>query len=144
MASPLKLSKAYGTMNDAAIGGYKRILLNSVQWKTQEFAFWIILKAGQNQKANFHYTQPEGGDHDEVTLEVPHGVPVMAYCHTHPHTISTGNFSTGDKRSFVELRKYRPNVAFYLLNPDQEVRFATEECQFPAGTTVKWSNSVTP
>jgi hypothetical protein len=56
----------------------------------------------------------------------------------HPLTgrISTGNFSTGDKRSFEKLRKARKGIASYLLNPQSEIRRADDEKDFPAGIKV--------
>lgn len=147
MAGPIKLSKSYDTRDDAAIGGFKRVLLNSVQWKTQEFGFWVILqvvKAGGKSVPKYFYTEPEGGGSTGVTLTLPQGLMVRAHCHTHPHSVSTGDFGADDKASYQDLQKVRPGVVFYLLNPYQEVRLAVDEKQFLAGTSVKWSSTVTP
>lgn len=146
MAGPIKLSKPYDSRDDAAMGGFKRVLLNSTQWETEEFGFWVIMKVCPDKKTVKHYyTEPESsGGSGEVTLTLPQGVMVRAHCHTHPKRISTGNFSTGDKRSFQELQKVRPSTAFYLLNPAQEIRRAITDGEFPAGVTVNWNSKVTP
>jgi hypothetical protein len=144
MADPIKLSKPYDSRDDAAMGGFKRVMLNSNRWQTEEFGFWVILKVGSDKSVKYFYTEPVSGGSGEVTMTLPQGVIVRAHCHTHPHRISTGDFSTGDKRSFQELQKARSGIVFYLLNPAQEIRLAVTEDQFPAGVTVKWSSSVTP
>jgi hypothetical protein len=145
MAGPIHLSKPFDSPDDAAMGGFKRILQNGTAWLTQEFGFWVIMKVCPDKKTvKYFYTDPEGGGNTEVQLTLPEGVMVRGHCHTHPHSISTGNFSTGDKRSFVELREARPGIAFYLLNPAQEIRRAITGSEFPPGTTVNWNSSVTP
>jgi hypothetical protein len=144
MADPIKLSKPYDSRDDAAMGGFKRVLLNSNRWETEEFGFWVIMKVCPDKTVKYFYTEPEGGGSGEVTLTLPQGVIVRAHCHTHPKRISTGNFSTGDKRSFQELQKVRPGIVSYLLNPSQEIRRAITEGEFPVGVTVNWSSKVTP
>jgi hypothetical protein len=147
MADPLKLSKPYDSPDDAAMGGFRKVMGNSNKWLTNEFGFWIILKVVKvdgKSVPKYFYSEPESQDSDEVTLTLPKGVSVVGHCHTHPHSFSTGDFSTGDKRSFKALREVRPGIAFYLLNPSSEIRKAISEDQFPAGTTVNWDSKITP
>jgi hypothetical protein len=147
MSDPLKLSKAYASRDDAAMGGFMKVMKNSTAWHTNEFGFWVIMKAvkvGQKAVPNYFYSEPEDGGSSEVSLTLPRGVIVVGHCHTHPQRIQTGNFSTGDKRSFQELAKVRPGIASYLLNPASEIRRAVTEDEFPAGVTVNWDKNVTP
>ena len=147
MADPLKLSKPYDSPDEAAMGGFRKVMGNGARWLTNEFGFWIILKVVKvdgKDAVKYFYSEPEGQDSDEVTLTLPRGVSVVGNCHTHPHSFSTGDFSTGDRRSFQALRKARPGIAYYLLNPSSEIRRAINEKEFPAGTTVNWNSKITP
>lgn len=139
MSDPLKLSQPYDSLDLAVKAGFKKVMANNNQQQTQEFGFWVILKPGSDKKTvKYHYTEPIGDGSGEVTLSLPVGHPVRAHCHTHPKRISTGNFSTGDKRSFVKLRKARSGIIFFLLNPQSEIRRADTEKDFPAGIAVPW------
>lgn len=140
MSDPLKLSPAYNSVETAVKCGFKKIMANNSKHQTQEFGFWVVLKAVKgSQKPDYHYTEPvTDGSGSEVTLTLPTGIPVVAHCHTHPKRISTGNYSTGDKRNFVKLSKIRSGISFYLLNPQGEIRRATFEKDFPAGYVVPW------
>lgn len=144
MADPIKLSKPYASPDDAAQGGFKKIKQNGVQWHTNEFGFWIILKP-VDRRATYYYTQPESQDSgvsNEATL--PQGVSVVGRCHTHPKSIKSGDFSPKDKAQFLKLRNARPGIAYYLMNSAEQVRRAIAECEFPAGVTVNWNSKVTP
>jgi hypothetical protein len=59
MSDPISLSKPYQSRNDAAIGGFKRVLMNSKEWETKEFAFWVILKVNAKKVPEYFYTAPE-------------------------------------------------------------------------------------
>lgn len=145
MTEPVILSRPYPTRDDAAIAGFKKVMQNSQAWKTREFAFWVVLKPNASQRADYFYTQPVSDDSgSEVTAEWPRHQIVRAHCHTHPSRISTGNFSPGDKRMFMALRKDKPGVAWYLLNPQGEIRVADAECEFPAGKSVRLRDDVKP
>jgi len=147
MAGPLKLSKPYDSPDEAAMGGFKKVMANGTQWHTNEFGFWVILKVvkvdGQGAP-KYDYTEPEGDGASHVEMTLPRGVSVVGNCHTHPHSYQTGDFSTADKRSYVRLRAARPGIAYYLLNPASEIRRAITEAQFPVGTTVNWDRKITP
>ncbi|HLA96373.1 MAG TPA: hypothetical protein VK612_11685 [Pyrinomonadaceae bacterium] len=139
MSDPLKLSPPYNSVELAVKNGFKKVMANNNKQATQEFGFWVVLKpVKDSQTPTYHYTEPVDGGSGEVSLTLPPGVPVVAHCHTHPKRISTGNFSTGDKRSYVTLHKSRPGIAFYLLNPQSEIRRASAEKDFPAGFRVPW------
>jgi hypothetical protein len=139
MADPIKLSQPYDQMEPAVKAGFKKIMANNNQQETQEFGFWVVLKPTADKKtAKYHYTEPIGGGNSEVTLTLPVGHPVVAHCHTHPKRISTGSFSTGDKRSFDKLHEARPGITFFLLNPQSEIRRTATAKDFPAGVPVPW------
>jgi hypothetical protein len=116
-------------------------MANNNKQETEEFGFWVVMKVeaeGDKKVVKYYYTEAVGGGSSEVQLTLPIGQMVRAHCHTHPKRISTGNFSTGDKSSFVTLRDARPGIAWYLLNPQSEIRKANEEKDFPAGISVPW------
>jgi len=140
MADPVKLSQPCDSVELAVKAGFKKVMANNNRQEIEEFAFWVILKVGDDKKTvKYFYTEPEGsGSSEEVELTLPVGHSVRAYCHTHPKRISTGNFSTGDKTQFVELRKARPGIVWYLLNPQSQIRRADDEKDFPAGIDVSW------
>jgi hypothetical protein len=148
MSDSLALSKAYTSRDRAAMGGFKRIMGNSTAWHTQEFGFWVIMRAAKvnrRDQITFHYTKPQtDGENSEVTLTLPERAMVLGHCHTHPQRISTGNFSTGDKRGFEKLAKARSGIAYYLLNGSSEIRRAITAAEFPAGVVVNWEQGVTP
>jgi hypothetical protein len=140
MGDSLKLSQPFDSVELAVKAGFKKVMANNNQQETKEFGFWVIMKVRDDKKGvQYFYTDPSGQDSGgEVELTLPVGQMVRAHCHTHPKRISTGNFSTGDKRSFVKLREARPSIAWYLLNPQSEIRRANDEKDFPAGVTVPW------
>jgi hypothetical protein len=139
MGDPVKLSQPYSSVELAVKAGFKKVMANNNQQETKEFGFWVILKVADDKKTvQYFYTDPIDGGSGEVELTLPVGHMVRAHCHTHPKRISTGNFSTGDKRSFVKLREARKGIAFYLLNPQSEIRRADDEKDFPAGIVVAW------
>ncbi|WP_406694322.1 hypothetical protein V5E97_24925 [Singulisphaera sp. Ch08] len=131
------LSKAYDSVVDAVMGGFKKIMGNGVQWHTNEYGFWVISQPSPDKKKPvFHYTKPETNNAGHVEMTLPSGVPVFANCHTHPKSTKTGDFSTGDKRQFEMVRKNRPGIDWYLLNPSGQIRRATTAGDFPGGVPV--------
>jgi hypothetical protein len=139
MADPIKLSRPYDTRDKAAMGGFREVMANSTEVEHKEYAFWVILKVS-GKEVKYHYSTPEtDSSSDGVTLKYPVGHIVRAFCHTHPKSISTGNFSPGDLRQFKELaEKTNINIVFYLLNPQQQIRLAENEKDFTAGKSVAW------
>lgn len=142
MADPIKFNGPFDSVEAAVKAGFKKVMANNNKQETEEFGFWVVMKveaAGDKKVVRYYFTEPEsGGGSSEVTLTLPVGHMVRGHCHTHPKRISTGNFSTGDKRQFVELREKRPGITWYLLNPQSEIRKAGEEKDFPAGIAVPW------
>ena len=139
MPDPVKLSQPYDSVELAVKAGFKKVMANNNQQEIEEFGFWVVLKVGDDKKTvNYFYTEPIGGGSGEVTLTLPVGHMVRAHCHTHPKRISTGNFSTGDRGSFVKLREARPGIVWYLLNPQSQIRRADTEKDFPVGIDVPW------
>jgi hypothetical protein len=120
---------------------------DSNKWLTNEFGFWIVVqsfKVDGKAVSRYYYSQPQSHDSDQVELDLPKGVIVVGNWHTHPHTIKTGDFSTGDKRSFKAVKAVRPGIAFYLLNPASQIRRAQNEGDFPAGVGVDWNDKIKP
>jgi hypothetical protein len=142
MADPIKLNGPYDSVEAAVKAGFKKVMANNNKQETEEFGFWVVMKveaAGDKKAVKYYFTEPESsGGSSEVQLTLPVGQMVRAHCHTHPKRISTGNFSTGDARSFKTLRDARPGITWYLLNPQSEIRKAGEEKDFPGGISVPW------
>ena len=139
MGDPIKLSQPFNSVEAAVKAGFKAIMADNNKQETEEFGFWVVIKPAKDKKTpQFHFTEPVGGGSGEVSQVLPVGQAVIANCHTHPKRISTGNFSTGDKSSFVKLRQARTGISFFLLNPQSEIRRAGQEKDFPAGIPVPW------
>lgn len=138
------LSKPYDSAVDAVIGGFKKIMANGVQWHSNEYGFWVVSRPGPAKKPAFHYTKPETNDAGYVDGTLPSGGPVFARCHSHPKSTKTGDFSTGDKRQFEKVRKARPGIDWYLLNPSGQIRRASTADDFPAGVPVPWNDKIKP
>ena len=82
MSDPNQLSKPYCTRDEAAVGGFRRVLMNSVEWETKEYAFFVILKLNEKKEIKYHYTTPQtDGSSHGVKLTIPNGLMVRAFCH---------------------------------------------------------------
>jgi hypothetical protein len=160
------LSKhAYRTIDDAALGGFKRILVGYRHWTIQEYGFLIVevkhevlKRLGHEgvviKEARYHYTEPSTeGRRDKIPLTVQL-TPFMreslrAFCHT--HTVP-GGFSgrDGDLTMFQTLKKHtkdkklKHDVVFYLMNSDQQVRRAITEQDFTQGERIKGLDKAIP
>jgi hypothetical protein len=146
MADRVELSKtAYQTRDEAAMGGFLQVQKGGTKWEIQEYGFWVIFEVDEQKGPSYHYTTPQtdrsGGN---VKLETPVGHIVHAHCHTHPKSVGTEDFSTGDKESFIKLRKHKRNVVYYLLTPMRQIRLAAAESDFLAGKPIPWLKDVTP
>lgn len=138
------LSKSFATRDEAAMGGFQRILTNHNDWQYYEYAFWVILKF-ENGKPQYHYCAPQtSGSHNHATIIKPPGYMLRAFCHTHPTAPSAPDFSSGDLRQFRELAKQKEQIAFYLMNGYRELRLAAYENDFMRGKSLNWIKSVTP
>lgn len=136
------LSKPYATRNEAAMGGFQRILDNYNDWQYFEYAFWVILKP-EKGKINYHYCAPQSsGSRNHVKIIKPPGQPIRAYCHTHPQSPSAPDFSSGDLEQFRALQKEQ--IAFYLMNGYREIRLAENEKDFMRGKPISWIKGLTP
>jgi hypothetical protein len=101
------------------VGGFRWVLARGPEWERKEFAFWVILKVSADKKVVYHYTTPQAGSNVSVTLTLPTGLMVRGFCHTHPKSISTGNFGGDDFDSFKKVAKLKLDITFYLLNPQR-------------------------
>jgi hypothetical protein len=138
----IRLSKPYGTRDEAAMGGFQRILDNYQDCQFNEYAFWVILKPDHG-KFNYHYCAPQtSGSRNHVNLIKPPGHPIRAYCHTHPQTPPAPDFSSGDLQQFRGLQKEQ--IVFYLMNGYREIRLAQFENDFMRGKSINWIKGVTP
>jgi hypothetical protein len=137
MSDELKLSGPYSSTLEAVRAGFKEIQDTRKDWDTKEYNFVVVL-VSKERKVTYHYSSPEAGSSHAAEITVPGGYDIRAYCHTHPKSISTGNFSTGDKANFLKLHEKRPVVVWYLMNANLEIRLAATEKDFPAGRMVKW------
>lgn len=129
----------FKTVEDAVRAGFKAIMADNNKQEYTEYGFFVVMKVNDDHKGvHYCYTDIEGGGSGEITITVPNGQMVRAHCHTHPKRTSTGNFSTHDKSSFVYVRSKREGIAFYLLNPQSQIRVANDANDFPAGRDVSW------
>jgi hypothetical protein len=129
----------FTTMTEAAKAGFKIVKANPDRPRI-EFAFWVILKP---KTATYCFTEPQTNDErTKVTLQAPPDLVdyIRAYCHTHPKRPELGvGFQSPDKEHFQDSQKSFPRgIAWYLLNPFDEIRFANSERCFPWGREVKW------
>ena len=139
------LSKAYKTRDEAAMGGFKKIMSGNHPNKFDEYAFYVLLKVESGQ-INYYYTPPEkiGSSGGALRLTLSKGQLLRAYCHTHPQRIQEENFSADDLAEFkVKIQTY-PSLVWYLLTPGEQLRLAQSESDFRAGKEVKWIASVQP
>lgn len=128
---------SYKTMEQAAMGGFAKVMMSN-QYKTAEFAFWVIVKANGGQ-LSFHYLTPQtDGSAHGVSLVMPHGFMIRAYCHTHPGSLKTEHFSPDDLQEFTRLREINPIISFFLLTPYDQIRIAQNEKEFQVSRSVQW------
>lgn len=139
------LSKAYKTIDEAAIGGFKKIISGNHPNKSDEYAFFILIVV-ENSQATYRYTTPEkiGANGGSLKLTLSKGQILRAYCHTHPQRISEQNFSADDFSEFKKMRQNNPSIVWYLLTPTEQLRVARSETDFRGGNPVQWVESVQP
>jgi hypothetical protein len=138
-----ELSKtAYNKLEEAAMGGFSWVLARGPEWERKEFGFWVILKT--DKKVAYHYTTPESGSGVRVTLTMPTGLNARAFCHTHPKSDDTGDFSADDLDSFRKVAKLEKGIAFFLMNPYREIRYARAEGDFLRGKPLAWVKGINP
>ena len=139
------LSKAYKTRDEAAMGGFKKIMAGNHPNKYDEYAFFIFLVIKDGQ-ITYHYTSPEkiGANGGSLAVKPSPGQHLRGYCHTHPARISEENFSADDLTEFKRLIQVFPSMVWYLLTPSEQLRLAQSESDFRAGKEVKWIASVQP
>ena len=157
-----KMTKtSYPTAEAAALGGFRRILLNYSRWTDVEYGFLIlevtseVVKQRGNEKVTtrekrYHYTEPETNNtKDAIEVKVPvYWLPFLcAFCHTHP---TNGGFSAHDFEQFKKLKrvikdkKLKQEIVFYLMSVNQQVRQSSTEEGFMPGTDVSGLEKATP
>jgi len=155
------LSKRYPTCDAAALGGFKKILLNNQDWKNYEYGFLVLgwshpivrqlgHEAFEDTAILYHYTMPYT-DHEKTSIShaiLPqHTKLVVAFCHTHP---TPGSFSTKDFRNFKKLRDLKAegtlahDVSYYLMESDRQVRRSDGERNFREGVIIEGLDDATP
>jgi hypothetical protein len=139
MSAPIKMYGPYANITDAAKAGFK-IVKGKPDWSQIEYAFWVILKP---KATTYCFTEPETNDeHTKVTLKTPPGLKdyIRAYCHTHPiQQTSYEGFGHPDDDNFRDSQKaFGRVVAWYLLNPAGQIRYANRDEDFLMGREVKW------
>jgi hypothetical protein len=143
MSDQIKMFGPFASMNDAAKAGFKNVKGNPRR-DSVEFAFWVVIKPIPGKMPTYCFTEPQTSDeHTLVRLEAPPGLRdnIHAFCHTHPTNSRTSGafFGPDDKSQFQESRKFFPTpLAWYLLNPFDEILFANDEKQFLGGIKLKW------
>jgi hypothetical protein len=137
MSDEVKLSNPYSTSLQAMKAGFKEIQATRTDWEIIEYNFFVA-QVSKDKKLTFHYSDPKGGSSDGARVTVPPGYDILAYCHSHPKRIHSGDFSTADKREFMRLHEKLPKVVWYLMNSSSQLRLAAEEKDFLAGRMVSW------
>jgi hypothetical protein len=147
------LSRPYRTIDDAALGGFKKILLNDREWKSYEYGFLVIGLMHQivrqlghegfmDTDELHHYTEPHtdrSKSSIDQTIPPQYAMLVRAFCHTHP---TPGSFSSQDFRNFKKLReltarhKLGHDVIYYLMESDLQVRRSSREENFREGDII--------
>lgn len=138
-------STGYNTQDEAAMGGFRNIMSDNHKNTFDEFAFYVIVAANRGQ-AEFHYTTPQklGPNGGEAKFTPGRGQILRAYCHTHPKRIKDEEFGSDDAREFSKKIKIHPFLAWYLLTPTEQIRFAKTEADFKASKSITWISSVQP
>jgi hypothetical protein len=157
-----KMTKtSYPTAEAAALGGFRRILLNYSRWTDVEFGFLVLEVKSEvvrqlghegflEIQKRYHYTEPETKNKKEANeVDVPvYELPSLrAYCHTHPNN---DGFSSTDFGSFKKLKrlikdkKLEQELVFYLMSVNQQVRQSRTEESFLPGTNVSGLEKATP
>ena len=135
--SKVVLSNPFKTRDLAAKAGFAEITKDN-RWHLTEFGFWILVKV-KGKDVQYYYTKPETDDstsHITLTLTVPEGYNVSAFCHTHPQSDKVGEFSPDDKTNFKDKIKKYPHIVFYLMNLTGQIRLAENEKGFPKGRSI--------
>jgi len=152
---------SYPTVEAAALGGYRRILLSHPRWTDVEFGFFVfelerdvVKQLGHEgfitREKRYHYTEPETNGSKEAISVNPlvHELPfIRAFCHTHP---TNAGFSSDDFEMFKKLKRLTKGknlkdvVVFYLMSVNQQVRRSCTEEGFMPGKTVGGLEKATP
>jgi hypothetical protein len=142
MSDPIKMYGPYTSMTDAAKAGFKNVINEKPLRHSYEFAFWVVLKPNPGKAATYCFTEPQtSNEHTTVTLAAPPSLRdnIRAFCHTHPRSQTSGeDFGDDDKERFQTSRKFFPTLHWYLLTPSDQIRYANDENQFPAGIRLNW------
>ena len=68
---------------------------------------------------------------------------IRAFSHTHPKSVSNGDFGSEDFDHFKQVKKRIDFITFYLMNPFQELRYAKEAKDFLRGKDLAWVKGIT-
>ena len=155
------LSKPYKTIDEAALGGFKKIVTKYPEYKDYEYGFIIVSfdrpivrqighEGFMDTEAEYRYTEPFT---DRLRREINWKIPphfaarVRALCHTHP---VPGTFSTRDFKGFQEMRELKRkgdlkyDIIYYLLQSDGRVRRSSGEHNFWEGDIIEGLSKATP
>jgi hypothetical protein len=156
-----KFSRPYETMDEAALGGFRYVLVHEPHWKFYEYGFLVVgvprevLKRLGHEgfmavETRYHYTKPRTDSERESithTITVDLAPIARAFCHTH---IKPSGFSTNDVNNFKKLMKLsaegrlRHPIVYYMMDSTQQVRRVRTEQQFRQGELVKGLDQATP
>jgi|KBSMisStaDraftv2_1062788.scaffolds.fasta_scaffold1044545_2 hypothetical protein len=155
-----KLSRPYNTIDDAALGGFKKIMKSYSDWDTYEYGFIVIGAPHQmlrqlghegfiDTEMQYYYTEPHT-DRSRSSINhtvSPYAAVMRAFCHTHP---SRSNFSSTDFENFKKLRELKAQhklgyaVSYYLMDYGGQVRRSNSEETFYRGTTIEGLDKAQP
>jgi hypothetical protein len=166
MSTPSK-RKLYRTVDDAALGGFRKILQSYPHWIRKEYGFFVfgvkyevLNRVGSggfySDEKRYFYTEPyTDGRPDKISLRFTLNDftrdALRAFCHTHK---DSGGFSGSLEgqdlwmfrrmKELTEEDKLKHDIAFYLLNFDREVRRARAERDFTQGERIKGLDRAIP
>ena len=155
------LSRPYRTIDEAALGGFKKILLNSLEWQYYEYGFLVIGLKHQivrqighegfmDTAEQYHYTELRTDrSTSSITQTIPaqYAMSVRAFCHTHP---TPGSFSSTDFSNFKKLRELKTanklghDVDYYLMESNRRVRRSSREQNFREGEVIEGLDKAAP
>jgi hypothetical protein len=151
----------YQTIDAAALAGFRKVLLNNLDWQSYEYGFLvfersvpIVRQLGHegfwDTDMRYFYTEPHT-DHSTSsigqTINQQFAMSARAFCHTHP---KPGTFSSQDFRGFKQLRdltakhKLHYDIMYYLMESNRQVPRSSSEKNFFQGDLISGLDKATP
>jgi hypothetical protein len=151
----------YQTIDAAALAGFRKILLNSLDWQSYEYGFLVFElsvpiarqlghEGFMDTDMRYFYTEPHT-DHSRSSIgqsiSQQFAMSARAFCHTHP---TPGTFSSADFSGFKQLKdltskhKLRYDIVYYLMESNRQVRRSSSAQNFFQGELISGLDKATP